>query len=52
MVLDLMHYHNFRYDEKTELNECVYNFSVDNNTIDIKDIWDVYKYLMKNSDMI
>ena len=34
--------------EKTGLNGCVHDFSVDYNTIDIIDIRDIYIKLMKN----
>ena len=37
---------------KTRLNGYAYDFSFDNNTIDINDIWDIHIYLMKNYDMI
>ena len=38
--------------KKTELNGHVYDFSVDYDSIMVDDILDIYKYLMKNTDMI
>ena len=37
--------------KKTRLNGHVYNFSVDYNTIDITDIINIHKYLMKKHDI-
>ena len=37
--------------KETELNGYVYDFSVDYDTIDISDIVNIYKYLMKNQDV-
>ena len=33
------------------LNGCVYDFSVDYNTFDIGDIFNIHQYLMKKHDM-
>ena len=38
--------------KKTGLNEYVYNFSVDYKTVDVGDIKNIHKYLMKKNDMI
>ena len=37
---------------KTELNECVYDFAVDDNTVDNNNVWNIHNYLMKKHDMI
>ena len=37
--------------KKTELNEYVYDFSVDYDAIAVDDILDIYKYLMKKNGM-
>ena len=36
---------------ETELNRCVYDFSVDYHVIAVDDILDNHKYLMKNNDV-
>ena len=36
---------------KAGLNGCVYNFSVDYNTIDINHNINIHKYLMKKHDI-
>ena len=38
--------------KKTGLNVFVYDFSVDYDAITVDDILDIYKYLMKNNNMI
>ena len=38
--------------KKTELNENVYDFSVNYAVIAINDILDIHKYLMKKNNMI
>ena len=38
--------------KKTGLNEYVYNFSVDHKTVDVGDIKNIHKYLMKKNNMI
>ena len=38
-------------NKKKGLNKCVYNFSVNYNTIDISDIINISKYLMKKHDI-
>ena len=37
--------------KKTGLNEYVYDFSVDYNTIAVNDTLDIHKYLMKKHDI-
>ena len=37
--------------KKTELNGSVCNFSADYNTVDISDIINIQKYLMKKHDI-
>ena len=37
--------------KKTGLNRCVYDFSVDYRTLDISNIIDIHKYLMKKHDI-
>ena len=37
---------------KTGLNESVYDFSVDYNIIDISNIIDIHKYLMKKNGIV
>ena len=37
--------------EETELNRCVYDFSVDYRAFNIKNIIDIHKYLMKKHDI-
>ena len=37
--------------KKTELNGCVYNFSVDYKTFDTSNIIDIHKYLMKRNNV-
>ena len=39
------------YMRKTRLNGYVYDFSVNYNTIDISNIIDIHKYLMKKHDI-
>ena len=41
-----------RYHGKIELNECVYDFAVDDNTVDNNNVWNIHNYLMKKHDMI
>ena len=38
--------------KKTELKECVYDFSVDYNAIAVADILDIHKYLMKKNGIV
>ena len=38
--------------KKTEFNGYVYGFSVDYDSIDVDDIKDIHKYLMKNNDIV
>ena len=37
--------------KKTELNGCLYNFSVNCKAFDISDITNIHKYLMKKHDI-
>ena len=37
--------------KKTELNGCVYNFSVDYKPFDTRNIIDIHKYLMKTHNI-
>ena len=37
--------------KKTRSNGHVYSFSVDYNTVDISNIWDIHIYLMKNHEI-
>ena len=37
--------------EKTGLNECLYDFSVDYDAIAVDNILDIHKYLMKKNNM-
>ena len=36
---------------KTRLYEYVRDFATDYNSIDVDDIWDIHKYLIKNHNM-
>ena len=36
----------------TRLNGCVYDFSVDYDSIAVDDIKDIHKYLMKKNDIV
>ena len=38
--------------KKTGLNGYVYDFSVDHRAVDVDDIKDIHKYLMKKNNMI
>ena len=38
--------------KKTGLNGYVYDFSVDYDSIDVGDIKDIHKYLMKKNDIV
>ena len=38
--------------KKTGFNGYVYDFSVDYDSIDVDDIKDIHKYLMKKNDMV
>ena len=38
--------------KKKDLNGYVYGFSIDDNTIDISDIWDIHWDFMRKHDMI
>ena len=38
--------------KKTGLNDYVYDFSVDYDAIEVDDILDIHKYLMKKDNMI
>ena len=38
--------------KKTGLNGYVHDFSVDYNSIETSDIWNIHIYSMKNHDMI
>ena len=38
--------------KKIGLNACVYDFSVDYDAIEVDDILDIHKYLMKKDNMI
>ena len=38
--------------KRTGLNGYVYDFSVDNDTVDVDDIKDIHKYLMKKNDIV
>ena len=38
--------------KKTEFNRYVYDFSVDYDVIDVDDIKNIHKYLMKNNDVV
>ena len=38
--------------KKTGLNGYVYDFSVDYDSIDVDDIKDIHKYLMKKNDIV
>ena len=40
------------YMKKTWFNGYVYGFSVDYDSIDVDDIKDIHKYLMKKNDMV
>ena len=37
---------------KTGFNGCIYDFSVDYNSIDVNDIKGIYKYLMKKNGIV
>ena len=37
--------------KKTELNECVYDFSIDYKTFDTSNIIDIHKNLMETHDL-
>ena len=37
--------------KKTGLNRCVYDFPVDYKTIDVSDIVNIHKYLMKKPNI-
>ena len=41
----------FLAKERTELNGCVYDFSVDYTTFDTSNVIDIHKYLMKKHDI-
>ena len=38
--------------KKTELNEYVYDFSVDYDVIAVDNILDIHNYLMKKNDLV
>ena len=38
--------------KKTGFNGYIYDFSVDYDTIDVDDILDIHKYLMKKNDIV
>ena len=38
--------------KKTGFNGCVYDFSVDYDVINVDDIKDIHKYLMKKNDIV
>ena len=38
--------------KKTSLKSCVYDFSVDYDSISVSDIKDIHKYLMKNNGIV
>ena len=38
--------------KKTELNGCVYDFSVDYDAISVDDILDIHNYFMKKNDIV
>ena len=38
--------------KKTGFNGYVYDFSVDNDTVAVDDIKDIYKYLMKKNNIV
>ena len=38
--------------KKTELKGCVYDFSVDYDTIAVSDISDIHKYLLKKNEIV
>ena len=38
--------------KKTGFNGYVYDFSVDYDSIDVGDILDIHKYLMKKNDIV
>ena len=42
--------HNMK--KKTGFNGYIYDFSVDDNSIDVKEIKDIHKYLMKKNKII
>ena len=41
-----------RYYEKTELNEYVYDFSVDYDAVAVEDILDIHKCLIKKNGIV
>ena len=42
---------NIKIKEKTGLNGCIHDFSVDYRTFDTSNIIDIYKYFMKKHDI-
>ena len=38
--------------KKTGLNGCIYDFSVDYDSIDVDDIKNIHKHLMKKNDVV
>ena len=38
--------------KQTGFNGYVYNFSVDYDAIDVNDVKDIHKYLMKKNDVV
>ena len=42
---------NIKIQEKTGLNGCVHNFSVDYMTFDTSNIIDIYKYFMEKHNI-
>ena len=45
-------FQHITWKKKTGFNGYIYDFSVDDNSIDVKEIKDIHKYLMKKNKII